>query len=85
VLKIHARVWKSSRCIPANLLSSYPAWEIVIESWLPFLLTLVLSCVYIIHSWWEYILETDIQWHEFVLSTSQCMFHGKLDFPFRGN
>jgi hypothetical protein len=25
VLKIHARVWKSSRCIPANLLSSYPA------------------------------------------------------------
>ncbi|KAF9680797.1 hypothetical protein SADUNF_Sadunf06G0158800 [Salix dunnii] len=25
VLKLHARVWKSSPCIPANLLSSYPA------------------------------------------------------------
>ncbi|CAK7342043.1 unnamed protein product [Dovyalis caffra] len=25
VLKMHARVWKSSPCIPANVLSSYPA------------------------------------------------------------
>ncbi|GKV53879.1 hypothetical protein SLEP1_g60392, partial [Rubroshorea leprosula] len=25
VLKLHARAWKNSPCIPANLLSSYPA------------------------------------------------------------
>ena len=25
VLKLHARVWKNSPCIPSNLLSSYPA------------------------------------------------------------
>jgi hypothetical protein len=36
VLKMQARVWKSSPCIPANLLSSYPEWEEVKESWITF-------------------------------------------------